>query len=585
MAEGDPFKLMAGWLIGWAVSDKILRRMKQKMKPFLLRVGLGQLNPTVGDFEENKRKVLDFIQQAEEKGLDLVVFPELSLCGYPIWDLANKKQFVAASLNALHDVARFTHGKQAAAVVGFVDKGRSGTGKSRNALAFIQGGRVRHVQHKTLLPTYDVFLEAIYFEAGAQHRVFSFKGMEVGTTICEDIWDDHYPVKPAKIFREKGASLLINISASPFHRTVAEVRDRLIRQKSRDNRMWIIYVNQVGGQDDLVFDGRSLVADPHGRIVFRADAFDEGLFCAELPIPDGGQDLPLGEVSAPAEMYRALTLGIRDYVQKNGFRKVVVGLSGGIDSAVVATLAADALGPEAVVGVTMPGAYSSRGSYEDSEALAKNLGIELRRRPIVNHYRRFLVQAKDGRAGKASGHARHKITLAMENLQARLRALELMYISNDENCLVLSTGNKSELAMGYCTLYGDMCGGLCVLGDVYKTDVYRIARYRNGLSQVIPSPTLKKAPSAELRPNQKDQDSLPPYEKLDKILYNYIEKNMSEGEILNALKSAGTPKRMIAEVIRKVDRNEYKRRQAPPIIRVTEKAWFGRRMPITNHFL
>jgi NAD+ synthase (glutamine-hydrolysing) len=342
----------------------------------------------------------------------------------------------------------------------------------------------------------------------------------------------------------------------------------------------VLYVNQVGGQDDLIFDGRSVFMDVKGRMLFRGPAFHEGLFFFDWnPVDQKPHEVPLPEWTGSAkEIYQALVMGVRDYFRKNGFKKAVIGLSGGIDSALVATIAVDALGKDAVKGVTMPGPFSSMGSWKDSEQLAKNLGIEFEVRPIKGMYQSFLKQSPRG-----TGKGERKPSLAMENLQARLRGLELMYISNDEGRLVLTTGNKSELAMGYCTLYGDMAGGLAVIGDVYKTDVYRLAWYRNNVTPVIPEPTLTKAPSAELRPNQKDQDSLPPYDVLDEVLCLYIEKNLSRDEIARRL-GKKIPAGVVADITRKVDHNEYKRRQTPPILRVTEKAWFGRRMPITNRF-
>lgn len=537
------------------------------------------MDPTVGDFAGNARRILDWIAEAERQNADLIVFPELVLSGYPVWDLANKKSFVAEGTRCLARIAAATARKKIAAAVGYIHPGEPGADtRSYNALAWIEKGKVRSVQYKRLLPTYDVFLEEIFFRQGKASRVFAWKGQRVGLTICEDLWDGRYDEKPLDDLARKGASLVINISASPFYRGVAKIRDEVVSSHARKYRFHLLYVNQTGAQDDLIFDGRSLFSDGRGRILFRAPAFREGLFYYDWE-PEGRQAAQVVQdplAGQPGEIYEALVVGIRDYCRKNGFKKVLLGLSGGIDSALVATLAADALGPESVLGVTMPGAYSSPGSWQDSETLAANLGIEFRTRPIRGKYEYYLKEA-----GRDPG----KISLAMENLQARLRGLELMFISNDEGRLLLSTGNKSELAMGYCTLYGDMAGGLCVLGDVYKTDVYRLARYRNAASRVIPEPTLEKPPSAELRPDQKDQDSLPPYEVLDRILYLYIEQNRSQEEIIRELKKEGIGAQTVAEVVRKVDHNEYKRRQTPPILRVTQKAWFGRRMPITNRFL
>ena len=563
------------------------------------------MNPTVGDYPGNAAKILAWIAEAEKQHSDLIVFPEGALCGYPVWDLANKKAFVDAGLKELKRIAAATRDKRIAVVLGFIEPRRDrvsgGTANAYNALAWIEKGKIRTVYHKQLLPTYDVFLEEIFFKPGSDTKVVQFKGHKIGLTICEDIWDEHYEVKPLARLAKKKVDLVLNISASPYYRDVAISRERLLKSHVRRYGFPMLYVNQVGGQDDLIFDGRSMFVDAKGRVVFQAPAFEEGLFFMGEPF----QTRSLKPVQDVSEIYHGLVLGVRDYFWKNGFKKAVIGLSGGIDSALVAAIAVDALGKDAVKGVTMPGPYSSEGSWKDAESLAKNLGIEFEVRPIKEMYEIFLKSATHG-----PWTIDHGPSLAMENLQARLRGLELMYLSNDEGRLVLTTGNKSELAMGYCTLYGDMAGGLAVIGDVYKTDVYRLAHYRNSVpipthflgeemgavpttvmekkrkvrtvSPVIPAATLTKAPSAELRPNQKDQDSLPPYEVLDEILCLYIEKNLGRDEIIRKMK--GISEGIITDTVRKVDHNEYKRRQTPPILRVTEKAWFGRRMPITNKF-
>ncbi len=548
-------------------------------------MGLAQINPTVGDFEANKEKILKFIRDAEAQGMDLVIFPELSISGYPVWDLANKRTFVDAGYDVIRGICRETKSLNVTSVVGFIDYGKKRNGKNFNALAVLQKGKILLIQHKMLLPTYDVFLEEIFFEAGHANRTFTLNGIRFGTSICEDIWDDAYKVKPLKLLKKQGAQIVINVSASPYHKHVPLIRDSLIRKKAKANEVWLAYVNQVGGQDDLVFDGRSLVSDPSGKVIARGKAFSEELVSVKISINEKKQitaPFPSHDQNQIANLYEALVCGVGDYVRKNKFQKVVIGLSGGIDSALVAALAKDALGSGSVIGVTMPSQYSSAGSYEDSEELAKNLGIEFRKQSIEALFDKFIDQVTARK--KERGGNLPSISLANENLQARLRALELMYISNDENCLLLSTGNKSELAMGYCTLYGDMCGGLAVLGDVFKTDVYRIARYRNELSHSIPEATLTKAPSAELRPNQKDQDSLPPYEQLDRVLELYIERDMNEKEIIKTVAKEGISTDTVRDIIRRLEHNEYKRRQTPPIIRVSEKAWFGRRMPITNRF-
>jgi NAD+ synthase (glutamine-hydrolysing) len=554
-----------------------------------IKFAVAQMNPTVGDYARNTRKIISWIRQAEKKGTDLIVFPEAALCGYPVWDLANKKQFVTEGLKCLQRIAAATRKKKIAVALGFIDEDRTPFAlrhpSSFNALAWIEKGKVRAVYHKQLLPTYDVFLEDIFFRPGRGVCVLPWRGLKVGLTICEDIWDERYPVKPLQALKKQKANLVINISASPYYRGVARVRDAQIKGQARKYGLPTLYVNQVGGQDDLLFDGRSVFSGAQGRILFRAPAFKESLFFFDWnPNLTPGVEAGCRDRVSNGfkEVYDALVMGLRDYFRKNGFKKAVIGLSGGIDSAIVAALAVDALGAGAVKGVTMPGPFSSEGSWKDSEQLAKNLGIEFEVRPIRRMYETFLKQeARDKR--QETRNKKRAPTLAMENLQARLRGLELMFLSNHEGRLVLTTGNKSELAMGYCTLYGDMAGGLAVIGDVYKTDIYRLAWHRNTVRHVIPEAILTKAPSAELRPGQKDEDSLPPYDILDAVLYLYIEKNLSRDAILRKLKKK-VSSAVVAEVIRKVDHNEYKRRQTPPVLRVSEKAWFGRRMPITNRF-
>ncbi|MBI4430918.1 MAG: NAD+ synthase [Candidatus Omnitrophica bacterium] len=540
------------------------------MKP--LNIAIAQVNPTVGDFEGNLQRIYSRVREAHKKRADIVIFSEMSICGYPVWDLANKPRFVAAGLRALKKLQKMTARLRPLVIVGFIDR-QAGEKKSFNALAAIYRGGIVHKQYKTLLPTYDVFLEQIFFQPGGKSRLFEFKGWKIGTSICEDLWDDDYEEKPTQKLSELGAEFIVNISASPFHQNVGPVREALVTRQSRKCGVPIVYVNQTGAQDDLIFDGRSLVATPDGRIRFRAPAFEEGLFMFKL---GAVHPRPRGNPERVRLVYAALKLGIRDYCRKNGFTHVVLGLSGGIDSGLTAALAADALGAENVLGVTMPGPYSSEGSIQDSRELAEKLGIEFREIPITGMY----DEARRQRYGETKGR---EITLADENFQARLRGLELMYISNSEGRLLLSTGNKSELAVGYCTLYGDMCGGLCVLGDVFKTEVYKLARFRNGISPVIPAATLRKPPSAELRPNQTDQDSLPPYDQLDKILRDYVEENLSRAEIEARYRSRISPS-VIFRVLNLVDHNEYKRRQAAPTLRISTKAWFGRRMPITNRF-
>ncbi len=566
----------------------------QNSKGQEIRIAIGQMNPTVGDYPANAKKIIRWIHEAETEGSDIIVFPECALSGYPVWDLANKKQFVEEGLQWLRKIAAATRGKKITAVVGTIDRSQipakpdstfSKTShrpfRSQNCMAWIAGGKILHRYAKRLLPTYDVFLENIFFEPGRESRVIAWKHSKIGPTICEDIWDFRYDEKPVQDLARQKADWILNISASPFFNGVAEIRDGLLKKHARQSHLPILYVNQVGAQDDLIFDGRSVFMNAAGRMLFRAPAFEEDLFFFDWDPAEKGMEVPLEEISKAEEVYQALVLGIRDYCRKNSFHKAVIGLSGGIDSALVAALAADALGPEVVCGVAMPGPYSSCGSWEDAEELAQRLGIEFRVYPIREKYA-FIEKAY--RIQRSQTEDEQKLTLAHQNLQARLRGLELMFISNDENRLLLSTGNKSELAMGYCTLYGDMAGGLSVLGDVYKTDVYALARWRNRQKEVIPKATMQKAPSAELAPGQKDEDSLPPYAVLDEILSLLIEQNKSADEIALLMKKKKVSPETVAEVVRRVDHNEYKRRQTPPILRVTEKAWFGRRMPITNRF-
>jgi NAD+ synthase (glutamine-hydrolysing) len=543
------------------------------MKTNPLHFAIAQMNPCVGDFEGNARKIISWIQAAEKKGAELIVFPECALSGYPVWDLANKRAFVEESLRQLDRIAQSTRRKKITAALGYIDFSKDVAGRSSNSLAWITGGKVTAKRQKRLLPTYDVFLEDIFFAPGEKSEIIRWKQRRIGPTICEDLWDSRYEIKPVKDLAKQGADLILNISASPYYYGVPEVRENLVRRHVRESGLPLLYVNQVGAQDDLIFDGRSFFMDSKGNVIFRAPAFTEDVFYFDW---DGGPQswaLPPAGSGRAGEVYQALVLGVRDYCQKNRFSRVVIGLSGGIDSALVAAIAVDALGPQAVLGISMPGPYSSKGSWQDAEELAENLGIELRSRPIKAAYQ-LMTRKSQG------------LTLAMENLQARLRGLELMFVSNSESRLLLTTGNKSELAMGYCTLYGDMNGGLSVIGDVYKTDVYRLAAYRNEQSQVIPRATIEKAPSAELRPNQKDEDSLPPYAVLDRILYYYIEKNKDAVQIVRELQKEHlrVSMKLVLRCVQSVDHNEYKRRQTPPILRVTEKAWFGRRMPVTNRF-
>ncbi len=544
-----------------------------------LRLALAQINPTVGDFPANRKKILEWIRRAQKNKADLIVFPEMALCGYPVWDLANHKDFVQSSEESLAYLQKLTQRLEIGIVLGLILPGNQPALKRNyNALVFMHRGKIVYSYAKQLLPTYDVFLEDIFFEPGTSNRPIEFKNWRLGFTICEDIWDSRYPKKPVQELGKKGIDLLINISASPYHKEAAIQRLHTVQRHVREHHIPAIYLNQVGAQDDLIFDGKSFILNPDGAMVHELPSFQETMSYYQISAHNFAEKISFHPNNEPAHIYEALKLGVRDYCRKNSFTKVVLGLSGGIDSALTAAIAVDALGSDAVKGITMPSIYSSPGSWQDARDLAHLLGIEFEVRPIKHNYQSFLRS----RYGKK--YESQKITLSMENLQARLRGLDLMFCSNEEGRLLLTTGNKSELAMGYCTLYGDMCGGLAVLGDVYKTDVYRLAYYRNEISKVIPESTLTKPPSAELRPNQKDQDSLPPYDVLDSILVCLIEKQMAADDIYQTLRHLKISKSLIKWVIQRVDHNEYKRRQTPPILRVTEKAWFGRRMPITNKF-
>ncbi len=550
------------------------------------------MNPVVGDIAGNTAKILEWARQASSEKSDLIIFPEMALCGYPIWDLANHPDFAAATSEAVQRIASETKALNLSMVIGGIDSVKSSVvsssssvarSKVYNSLFWIEGGKVLLTYHKRLLPTYDVFLEDIFFESGKKAGVVKSKLGKIGVMICEDLWDDSYDLKPLAELKKAKTDFVINISASPYFAGVRSRREELLARQSKKYKLSIVYVNQTGAQDDLIFDGASMVYDKAGKKIFQAPFFEEGRYVFEFAKL---KPVKTAKTNATQEMYQALVLGVKDYFRKNGFKKAVIGLSGGIDSALVAAIAVDALGSDAVRGITMPSQYSSEGSWKDSMELAKNLGIQCRVYPIQEKFDFILKQYREqkrryGDAVPADG----TLGLAVENLQARLRGLELMYISNDDGSLVLTTGNKSELAMGYCTLYGDMCGGLAVLGDVYKTQVYELSRYRNSIRHVIPNEILIKAPSAELRPNQKDQDSLPEYDVLDEILCCYIEKNMPLQAIVKQMAKKKVPSEVVLSTLRKTDLAEYKRRQTPPILRVTEKAWFGRRMPITNRFV
>lgn len=571
-----------------------------------LRVALAQINPTVGDLEGNRAKILDYLERAREAGAELVAFPELALTGYPPEDLLLKPSFIRDNLASLHGIASRVHG--ITAVIGFVDADDD----IYNAAAVIRDGEVAGVYRKVYLPNYGVFDEQRYFQRGREQPIFLLHGVKVGVSICEDIW---YPTGPAAIQSEAGAQLLVNINASPYHMGKEEERQRMLATRAADNGVLVCYVNTVGGQDELVFDGGSLVFDQNGRMIARGKQFEEDLVVADLDVeavfrsrlhdprnraeplfpiladvpaplitlsepPTGVTRAPLPARDAPvlrgpAEVYWALVTGTRDYVRKNRFEKVIIGLSGGIDSSLVAAVAVDALGPGNVVGVSMPSRYSSQGSRDDARDLAEQLGIRMLTVPIEPAFQAYLSMLEEPFQGT-------KPDIAEENLQARARGNVLMALSNKFGYLVLTTGNKSEMSVGYATLYGDMAGGFAVIKDVPKTLVYQVSEYRNTLSRVIPESVMLKEPSAELRPDQRDVDSLPPYSVLDPILQAYVEEDRSVEEMV----ALGYPEETVLRVARMVDRAEYKRRQAPPGVKVTTRA-FGRdrRLPITNRYV
>jgi NAD+ synthase (glutamine-hydrolysing) len=573
-----------------------------------LRIALAQINSTVGDLSSNSRKICDYIAEAKRHEADLVAFPELALTGYPPEDLLLKPKFIQDNLSALKKVIKQTKGMTV--VVGFVDS----QDDIYNAAAVIHDGRLAGVYHKIFLPNYGVFDEDRYFQAGTQYPVFVLNGVTIGVNICEDIW---YPDGPAIVQTlGGGAEVIVNISASPYHAGKWMTREKMLATRARDNAVIVAYSNLVGGQDELIFDGMSMILDQEGEILARGKEFEEELLLADLNVdavfrarlhdprrrkeklafdPDHNRitktilsDKPRpkrrksikrqseGVLPLLEEIYRALVLGVKDYVKKNGFSKVLIGLSGGIDSALTAVIAVDALGAENVTGVFMPSMYSSKESQEDAALLAKNLGIHLVTIPITDLFKSYLHELASEFKGRPPDTTE-------ENLQARIRGNLLMALSNKYHWLVLTTGNKSEYSVGYATLYGDMAGGFAVIKDVLKTLVYELARQRNARDRrpVIPQRVFDKAPTAELKPNQTDQDSLPPYDILDGILQAYVEEDRSTEEIVKM----GYDRKTVERVIVMVDRSEYKRRQSPIGIKISPRA-FGkdRRVPITNRY-
>jgi NAD+ synthase/NAD+ synthase (glutamine-hydrolysing) len=540
-----------------------------------VKIALGQINPTVGDFSGNAAKIVEYSRRAQQAGAGLILFPELSVCGYPPRDLVERPSFVARNRATVEQIAAETRG--IAVICGLVTPAHSETGKSAmNSAALLQDGRVAFVQSKMLLPTYDVFDEMRNFAPAKSQDLFSFCGNQMALTICEDAWNDKlfwpkrlYTVDPIEALVRAGGNFVLNISSSPFWIGKRELRRDMLVAIARHHKVPVALVNQVGGNDSLVFDGSSIVLNAEGKVIAQGKSFEEDLVYFDSKTFTG--DLHEQIEGEEASVYAALVLGTRDYMRKCGFQKAIIGLSGGIDSALTAVIAADAVGAENVIGIGMPGPYSSPGSIEDARALAKNLGMRFELLSIdrtFEAYRQTLQEVFKDR----------KEDVTEENIQSRARGTLLMALSNKFGAIVLSTGNKSELGVGYCTLYGDMVGGLAVISDVPKTLVYRLSHYVNSRRAIIPEATLEKPPSAELRPNQKDSDSLPPYEILDAVLEDYVEDAHFAEQIAA---DRGFDIELVRRVVRMVDRAEYKRQQAAPGIKISPKAFgYGRRFPI-----
>ena len=543
-----------------------------------MKIGLAQINTTVGDLEGNAQIILDAYHYLLEQGAELVIFPELAICGYPPRDLLLKSRFASDVQATLKGVAKKIG--PVPALIGTVEIAPlSSSGRPLyNAAAWCENGSVIRYARKSLLPNYDVFDEERYFEPAADPLVFQWQGLQIGITICEDIWRDddcfdrqRYHTNPIDALKKCTLDLLINLSASPWHVEKEQSRQNLIQKISEDLACPVLYCNAVGGNDELIFDGDSFVTDPKIGLLAQLPKFQPALQCIEL---NRSEALAVKSGAAIENMHEALVLGLRDYAHKTGFKKGLVGLSGGIDSAVVAALATEALGAENILGVALPSAISSAHSIADAEALAQNLGIDFEILPIAKSVR----SVEASLAPIFQGRERD---VTEENIQARLRGIQLMALSNKLNRLLLTTGNKSEIAVGYCTLYGDMCGGLAVISDVPKMQVYALAEYINLPRERIPQNTIDKAPSAELSPDQKDADSLPPYPTLDAILHQYVEVGLSRSEII----AQGFDAETVNSIVQKVDRNEYKRKQAAPGLKISPLAFgIGRRMPIVQKY-
>ncbi len=541
-----------------------------------MKIGFAQINATVGDLRGNFERIISAYEQLARAGVDIVLTPELAVTGYPPQDLVFKSRFVPQNLEVL-DRLQSRLGS-AALLVGFVDRNEGGGKPFHNAAALLQRNEPMQKAHKSLLPTYDVFDEDRYFEPANKIAPLNFRGGKIGVTICEDIWTERYlprqlyDIDPVRALVAQGAEIILNVSASPFSVRKPEIRREMICGLAGAHQRAIFYCNAIGGNDELVFDGHSLAVNARGELLSQLASFSE---TTEVIDTDASPCPRISSADVVEELYGALRLGLHDYLAKCSFKSAVLGLSGGIDSAVVAAIGADALGPENVIGVSMPSQFSSRGSVVDALSLAKNLGIECLEIPIAEAFATFKAQFKEVFAGRTEDTTE-------ENMQARLRGMTLMALSNKFGHIVLSTGNKSELAVGYCTIYGDMAGGLAVISDVPKTMVYELARYINREREIIPSSTIDKPPSAELRPDQKDQDTLPPYDVLDSILRLYVEENLSVPDII----TQGFDEKTVRWIQRRVDLNEYKRAQAAPGLKVTSRAFgVGRRMPIAQRYV
>jgi len=543
-----------------------------------MKIAVAQINPVVGDFEYNYRKIRQFAEQARACSSDLVVFSELVIPGYPPRDLLEKQDFIEANLACLDKLLRSISG--IGVICGYVARNPAENGiPLTNAAALFEDGRILHQAHKRLLPTYDIFDESRYFERGSECRSYAYKGHRIGLTICEDVWTDSsifkrklYDIDPLALLAQDGADLFINVSASPFDVEKISFRRQMHMAIARKYATPFIFANQVGGNDSVLFDGNSTFYDRGGNIVSRAHDFEEDLIVFDLETGTG--DIRQAAASGNESILKALVMGTRDYVTKCGFSQVIVGLSGGIDSAVTVSVAALALGKDNVSAVFMPSRYTSRDNFEDTRKLAENLGVGYEIIPIDSMFKEFVKFLSPKFETDAPG-------ITEQNIQARIRGTILMGISNREGRLVLSTGNKSELAVGYCTLYGDMSGGLAVISDVPKTVVYDLAKLINREKEIIPARIITKAPSAELKPDQEDQDDLPAYDVLDRILKGYVEEACGVDDLV----SMGYDRKLVEDIISRIDRSEYKRHQAPPGLKVTSKAFgYGRRYPLAQRF-